>query len=251
MAHLEAYLDAADAAVLKTGLENAAAEARSLGDSRTASQLEADLLVELLGEGRITVGGGDTAVTATLISRAAVTVEVLIPAATLAGGDEACAEIAGVGAIDPARARELVARAPSLKRILTDPITSTVIDFDRKSYRIPAELKRIIQRRDGHCRAPGCSAPISRTEIDHSIGYARGGPTALWNLACLCDNHHHLKHEAGWSLKQYAGGVLEWRSPSRRNYRTYPDNPFNGPPGITEIAPFDLPDRRRSRIRAI
>lgn len=249
MAHLEAYLDAADAAVIRTGLENAAAEARALGDSRTAAQSHADLLIELLHEGQVTIGSsgaacaperGPEAERRTLAARAPVVVEVLIPAATLAGDDERGAELVGGGVIDPRRARELIVQAPSLRRILTDPITSATIDFDRSSYRIPAELKRDVERRDGHCRAPGCTAPVSRTEIDHTTAYARGGPTALWNLVCLCSNHHHLKHEAGWSLKQYSGGILDWRSPSGRSYRTYPENPFDGPPDVTERAPFDV-----------
>jgi len=262
MAHLDAYLDAADAAVLKTGLVNAAAEARACGDSRTAAQLQADLLVDLLSEGTVTIGaapspdaaaGTGAASTGTLVSRAPIAVEVLLPAAVLAGDNEDAAEIAGLGVIDAEKARQLVARAPSLKRILIDPISSAIIDFDRKSYRVPAELKRIIQRRDGHCRAPGCTLPISATEVDHSHAYARGGTTSLWNLACLCTNQHHLKHEAGWGLKQYVGGILEWRGPSGRRYTTHPEIAVTGPPGqpvdpwappepAPEPAPFDLPD---------
>ncbi|MFC4244693.1 DUF222 domain-containing protein [Gryllotalpicola reticulitermitis] len=300
MAHLDAYIDAADAALLRAGLQNAAAEARSLGDTRSATQLQADLFVDILSEGNVTIGAGapltasssgatDELVSVssgTLISRAPVTVDVLIPAAVLAGsngsngssgsdssngsdgsdgsdqhsaadlagaGDTpASAEIVGLGVIDPVRARQLVARAPSLRRILTDPISSAIVDFDRKTYRVPAELKRIIQRRDGHCRAPGCFLPVSVTELDHTRAAAGGGPTALWNLACLCRNHHHLKHEAGWGLKQYLGGILEWRSPSGRFYRTHPEVAVVGPPGqpvdpwrppsTGQPAPFDLPD---------
>lgn len=239
MAHLEAYLDGADAALIKVGLANAAQEARAAGDPRTAAQLEADFAVELLLDGKISIGLPDGAAFASVTERAPVTVDVLIPAEALAGADEQGAVIPGFGVIDPVRARELVGRAPSLRRILTDPISGAVLNFDRKTYRVPAELKRILRFRDGHCRAPGCTAPLKYCELDHTGAYARGGTTSLWNLAHLCDNHHHLKHEAGWSLRQYAGGVLDWRAPSGRTYRTYPENPFSGPPGITSSAPFD------------
>ncbi|MFC4242594.1 DUF222 domain-containing protein [Gryllotalpicola reticulitermitis] len=255
MAHLDAYIGAADAARLQTGFENAAREARAAGDVRTVAQLEADFAVELLLNGQITIGKVADAEAApspvTVKERAPVTVDVLIPASTLAGHDGEPALIPSFGVIDPSRARELVATAPSLRRILTDPINGAILDFDRKSYRVPAQLKRVIRLRDGHCRAPGCSAPLSNCEIDHSNAYARGGTTALGNLAHLCANHHHLKHEAGWSLTHYLDGVLEWRAPSGRAYRTHPDVNVPAPPrertdswappeGEPEWSPFDL-----------
>jgi len=264
MAHVDAYLDAADAVRVKAGLENAAHEARGAGDPRTKAQLEADFAVELLLEGRITigeirptadgVGGGETAgtgghatQTGRVKDRAPVSVDVLIPAATLAGKNDEPAVIPGFGAIDPGRARELVALAPSLRRILTDPISGAILDFDRRTYRVPAELKRVIRARDGHCRAPGCTAPLVYCELDHTDPAATGGKTSLWNLAHLCANHHHLKHEAGWSLKQYLDGVLEWRAPSGRVYRTHPELDLAPPPRRTDPAdwwapPEDDPD---------
>jgi hypothetical protein len=194
------------------------------------AQLEADFVVELLLEGQITIRrcsadsvGGVEGASIPVKQRGAVTVDVLIPAATLAGKNDEGAVIPGLGIIDPVRARELVALAPSLRRILTDPVSGAILDFDRKTYRVPAGLKRVLRLRDGHCRAPGCSAPLKLCELDHSEAHARGGGTSLWNLASFCANHHHLKHEAGWSLKQYLDGVLEWRAPSGRVYRTYPE----------------------------
>lgn len=251
MAHLDAYLDLTDAVRLKAGLENAAQDARAAGDPRTAAQLEADFVVELLLDGQITIGGcgsGDGGDTAAVKDRAAVTVDVLIPAATLAGKDDEGAVIPGLGVIDPVKARELVALAPGLRRILTDLISGAILDFDRTTYRVPAELKRVLRLRDQHCRAPGCSAPLKYCELDHSRAHARGGGTALVNLAHLCGNHHHVKHEAGWSLTQYLDGVLEWRAPSGRVYRTWPElavpcpreraDPWN-PPDDPEPSPFD------------
>jgi hypothetical protein len=253
MAHLDAYLDAADAALIITGLTNAANEARALGDTRTTPQLQADLFTELLLDGNVTVGASDEAITGTLAGRAPVSVEVLIPAKILAGRNDraaGAAEVPGLGVIDPKAARRLVSRAPSLRRILTDPVTSAIIDFDRTTYRVPAELKRVIRRRDGHCRAPGCAAPVTRCEIDHTQAAAHGGPTALWNLAHLCDNHHHLKHEAGWGLTQYAGGALEWTAPSGRHYTTYAEADITGPPG-QPADPWNPPDIRTPLERAL
>jgi hypothetical protein len=262
MATLTAYVDAGDAAVIRTGLANAAREAKQLGDARTGRQLEADFLVELAMEGEVVVhepgtdevdADGVRARRVKLSDKAPITIEVLAPAATAAGGDEAPGKIPGVGMIDPVTARELIVRAPSLRRILTDPITSAILDFDRATYRVPAELKRMIRLRDEHCRAPNCPRPGG--DLDHSIDYARGGRTSCDNLAGLCENHHYVKHEAGWGLAQYADGVLGWTSPSGRHYRTRPDVIMPTPPpkdlwddwdDYADSAPFDAPPKARA-----
>ncbi|WP_344790584.1 HNH endonuclease [Gryllotalpicola daejeonensis] len=262
MATVTAHLDAADAAVIGTGLHNAALELQAAGDERSRRQIEADLFVELLMEGEVIVGasGGTAADEAapvtepvpvaepakprTVRDHAPISVELLVPAATAAGGDDAPGKIQGVGMIDPVKARQLIARAPSLRRILTGPISSAIIDFDRTTYRVPAELKRMILLRDEHCRAPNCPHPAK--ELDHTIDYARGGKTARANLAGFCANHHHVKHEAGWSVTQFADGVLDWIGPTRRHYRTRSDLilPAEPPPAwddYADDAPFDAP----------
>jgi hypothetical protein len=184
-----------------------------------------------------------------------VTVNLTLPAATAAGENTHPGHVAGVGYVDPAAARRLLARAPSLRRILTDPLTGTVLTVGRESYRVPAELKHTIRLRDGHCRGPACDQPAEHTELDHTTPYAHGGHTAASNLACLCRNHHHLKHDAGWGLKQYANGTLEWTPPSGRHYTTEPEAPLatatapranpwaepQPPDPDAEPAPFDAP----------
>ncbi|GAA4176883.1 HNH endonuclease signature motif containing protein [Gryllotalpicola koreensis] len=286
MATLSAYLDAADAAVIRTGLANAAREARQDGDSRTRGQLEADFLVELLMDGEVVTcdGDGEHAARADeapagdagsddagqaasgsdgagpaaarprlrrqkLVDKAPISIEVLVPAATAAGDDAAPGRIPGIGMIDPVAARQLITRAPSLRRILTDPITSAILDFDRTTYRVPAELKRMIRIRDEHCRAPGCPRPPD--DLDHTIDYAKGGTTSRENLSGLCENHHYVKHETGWTLRQYADGILDWRSPSGRRYQTRPDLIMPAPPppdpwaqdwdAYADNTPFDKP----------
>jgi hypothetical protein len=255
MATLTAYLDAADAAVIRTGLGNAARRVRAEGDCRAQRQIEADLFVDLLMEGEVTIGrvganGEGVAARTRVVDQAPVSVNLLVPAATAAGGDEAPGKIVGVGMIDPVKARELIARAPSLRRILTDPIESAIVDFDRRTYRVPAELKRMILLRDEHCRAPNCGRPVR--EIDHSRDYARGGATSLWNLAGLCAGHHHVKHETPWRLVQLADGVLDWVGPNGRHHRTFPDAILPAPPAspvdLDERTPFDLSEEERAEI---
>src|SRR6202000_3037204 len=54
--------------------------------------------------------------------------------------------------------------------------------YARPTRRLPnAAQARFIKARDQHCVHPGCRA--TRTEDDHTIAHARGGPTPTQNLA--------------------------------------------------------------------
>ena len=48
------------------------------------------------------------------------------------------------------------------------------------------------------CDIDGCNLR-GYLERDHTHDYAKGGPTAFWNLGWLCYVHHRLK-SAGWEL---------------------------------------------------
>ena len=144
-------------------------------------------------------------------------VQVIVPALTLLGADEGPVDLVGRAPIDAATARCLAAETHSLARVLTDPVDGTVIAVDR--YRTAVPQRRFLRARDQHCRFPGCRRAAIRCEIDHTIDHARGGPTALWNLAHLCQRHHSMKQFTAWRVRQHPGGVLEWTSPTGRLYR--------------------------------
>jgi 5-methylcytosine-specific restriction endonuclease McrA len=57
-----------------------------------------------------------------------------------------------------------------------------------------------VRARDRTCRFPACNRPARRCELDHITAREHGGPTNQANLHCLCSRHHHLKHEAGWTV---------------------------------------------------
>ena len=98
--------------------------------------------------------------------------------------------------------------APSTARRLTcDCPTSTMIDgpdgdalhLGRKTRRIRGRIRRAVMARDrGMCRAPGCTEPAR--QIHHLRHWAHGGSTCLGNLVSLCDGHHWLVHEGGFTL---------------------------------------------------
>ena len=104
--------------------------------------------------------------------------------------------------------------APSTAQRLTcDCPASTMVDgpdgaalhVGRKTRRIRGRLRRAVMHRDkGMCQAPGCTELA--TQIHHLRHWAHGGPTCLRNLISLCDHHHWLVHEGGFSLAPRDGG---------------------------------------------
>ncbi|HCJ48942.1 MAG TPA: HNH endonuclease, partial [Microbacterium sp.] len=167
-------------------------------------------------------------------------VQVVIPALALAGADEAC-DLVGRSPIDPATARLLAGSTPTWERLITDPITGTVLAVD--SYRVPSAMRRYLQARDQHCRFPGCRTAAIRCEVDHTHDHALGGATETANLAHLCQRHHSMKQFTAWRVRQQSGGVLEWTSPLGRTYREDAPTPAVAftpatPPHDTGTAPF-------------
>lgn len=189
-------------------------------DIRTLDQVRADTACDMLltSDLMATATGADGGTSAAAIRGR---VQVTIPVRTAAGLSDVGAELDGVGFVEAELVRELAGLADGWDRLFVDPVTDTVVRTDR--YRPTAGMQRHLRARDQHCRFPGCRAPVSRCQIDHSEDHARGGPTALGNLAHLCMRHHPLKHPDiadphRWSVRQLSNGVLEWRSPAGRRY---------------------------------
>jgi len=202
MSWLTAYLPAAAAErAMATVDAHARALAAVAGETRTLEQLRADVAADLLG-GILGSGG------------ASVSVAVTVPVLTLLGHDDGPGTLEGYGPIDADTARRLAGHASSFTRILTHPVTGTVLDVDRATYRVPADLKRWLAIRDGGaCTFPGCGRAARECDLDHTVAWADGGTTSAGNLAHLCRNHHRLKHETGWSVRRGPEGSL-WRSPT-------------------------------------
>lgn len=186
-------------------------------DARTMDQVRADVFADLLLAGAPSLdptAHGDGPGTLGAIRAQ---VQVIVPAVTLLAADDGPADLVGRSPVDADTARCLAANAPSWTRVLTEPVEGTVLAVDR--YRTPWPQRRFLRARDQHCRFPGCRRAAIRCEIDHTIDAARGGPTALWNLAHLCQRHHSMKQFTPWQVRQLSGGVLEWTSPVGRSYR--------------------------------
>lgn len=187
------------------------------GDTRTMDQIRADVLCDMLLTGSPTLDPSAVGDRPGALGAIRAQVQVIVPALTLLDADDGPADLVGRTPVDADTARALAANAPTLTRILTDPVDGTVIAVDR--YRTAQSQRRFLRARDQHCRFPGCRRAAIRCEIDHTVDHAQGGPTALWNLAHLCQRHHSMKQFTSWRVRQHPGGVLEWTSPTGRLYR--------------------------------
>ncbi|HEV7207024.1 MAG TPA: DUF222 domain-containing protein [Jatrophihabitans sp.] len=219
MGELWALLPAEDLATLMNTITQLARATQGM-DERTAEQRRADALADL--------GRGD------LHPTAGPAVEVIVSLSTLLGMDEQAGELKGVGPV-PAEVARRLADDPTgtWRRLLTDP-AGQVLETS-PTYAPPAAMARFVKDRDTTCRFPGCRA--SRTEIDHIVPWLAGGPTHPDNLHLLCPRHHHLKHEAGWSVHRTLDGVTHWTSPTGRHF----DKPPDELPVDTTCADLDVP----------
>lgn len=191
------------------------------GEGRTLDQIRADVVADLLIEGRTEAHPAEArGIRATV----AVTVPALALLDHLPGGTEP-AVVEGVGPIPIERARELAGAAEGWMRVLTHPETGMVLSVGRDRYRPPPGLRRLVKWRADRCMGPGCGIPASRCEIDHRVAWEHGGETRLENLNPFCKGHHIVKHHGGWTVRDVEGsfGAVEWTSPTGRRYIVEPE----------------------------
>ena len=213
MAVLSAYLPAALAhGVFNRTIDMAPAQ-QSPTEDHTLTQLKVDLFAELLLDGRLE-SGRDRGIRPRVL--------VTVPVLTMLGAGDEPGVLEGYGTIDHETAFALAVDAPSFIRLLTHPETGAVLSVGRDRYSVPSDMRTWLRVQDGTCRFPGCSRSARVCDLDHTEEWQHHGKTSHDNLAHLCKTHHHLKHHTAWTVKQSAGGVLNWTSPSGRRYSTEP-----------------------------
>lgn len=199
MATLTAVLPAVAAHALMANLDSAAHDLRGSGDEqRTLAQLRADVLAALVPS----EAGGRRA-----------SVAIKIPVMSMLGESDEPATLDGYGPIDLETAKRLAGSATSWIRILTHPVSGTVLDVDRKTYRVPADLRRWLGVQHPLCISPGCGRLARDCDLDHRIEWQYGGRTASDNLAPLCEPHHVVRHGSKWKLDREEHGLV-WTSPT-------------------------------------
>jgi hypothetical protein len=203
MAWLNFHLPAENVGRVMANLDDIAlSHYREADEARTMAQLRADAAVDLLT-------GADTT------GKVGVTVAITVPVMTLLGQSTEPAVMEGVGPIDLETARALTAAAPSLTRLLTDPVSGEILTMDSEQYRPTAALRRWLALTQMTCDFPGCGRRAKHCDLDHSVAWAEGGLTTTANLVYRCRKHHRMKHESKWRVDKLPGAkVATWTSPT-------------------------------------
>jgi hypothetical protein len=141
----------------------------------------------------------------------------------LLGLDEQPGELAGYGPIPAPLAREIAAQG-TWRRLLTDPVSGTLLDHGRTTYLPPAGLADFVRARDVSCRHSGCRQRAATADLDHTIPYPEGA-TCEHNLHARCRHHHLVKtFGAGWQVAQHPDGTITVTTPTGH---TYPSRPHD------------------------
>jgi hypothetical protein len=216
-------------AVVKSSL--IARASRRLRDRTPFDQRMADALVAVC-KGDSAESGGRTSSEqrAGGMRRNRPTVVVHADLAFLAGG-EGEAELDVLGPLSREVARRLACDAKVF--VSADAHGGQSLNLGR-ARRDPSDAQRIeIRRRDRGCRFPGCSH-TEFTDVHHIEHWIDDGPTDLYNLVELCDQHHRCVHEMGWKISGDANVELTFRSPTGRISTSTPSPAFtaarDGPP---------------------
>ncbi len=90
---------------------------------------------------------------------------------------------------------------------VTSDAKGNLLNLGRKHRVVSPQLKRALLARDKCCTYPSCSHE-QFLEAHHVMHWADGGETSLDNAMLLCNRHHRLLHEGGFTIhKNFAG---EW-----------------------------------------
>jgi len=269
MSFVSLYVSAVDGVAIQDRIYAIAEKLHSIpGETRTVTQLRADVAVQILQEGDLfpsttATEGAPAEVSGRGIGRFAgikptvmVTVPVLALVEAVNGqepADHGPAELEGYGPIPMEQALELAGTATSFIRLLTHPETGTVLSVGRDRYKPPSDLARWITYRDETCRGPNCNRRAKDCDIDHNIAWQHGGSTAYDNLAAECRGTHLVKHSMltdgttgpdgklttkgeGWRIDHerdengQSTGTLIWTTPTGRTYLSRPAVNLRPPP---------------------
>ncbi|SOD71314.1 uncharacterized protein DUF222 [Jatrophihabitans sp. GAS493] len=216
MAAVWAYLpaDAADAVMVAVNAVADQSKAKCPDDGRTADQRRADAFIDI----------ALNALTDPTLPKShgmRPSVQVTVAATTLLGLDDLPGELDGYGPIPAALARKIAADATGTwRRLVTDPLSGTLLDHGRTRYTPPQALADHVITRDRTCAFPTCSRAARRCDLDHRVPYPTGCTSAC-NLNALCRKHHRLKHELGWTITHRDHeGNYHWSTPTGHRYRS-------------------------------
>ena len=91
------------------------------------------------------------------------------------------------------------------------------------------QQRRLLAAMYRSCAHPHCDVGFSNCRIHHVEWFSNGGRTVVANLLPLCERHHHLVHEGGWSLTIDGDRRVSWVRPDGNLWLT-----DDGPPRTAE-----------------
>jgi hypothetical protein len=117
----------------------------------------------------------------------------------------------------------------SLRRMLCDAVVypvvlggnGEVLDSGRAERTVNRKQRRALRAMHRTCAHPGCTVGFDSCRIHHIRWWTRDrGPTDIDNLLPLCETHHHLVHEAGWTLTMTPDRTATWTRPDGTHWTT-------------------------------
>ena len=160
-------------------------------------------------------------------------VELQVPLTTLLGLSQLPGQLGGFAPVVADIARQVAAQMRdaiwrfSIYNRLGELVHHGVTNQRPTTGRFPtAQLAAFVKARDRTCVAPGCRRPARMCDVDHTVPWAKGGPTEVGNLGLLCRLHHLFKHSRGCELLQPSPGIFWWKFPSGLQYLSTPDPPL-------------------------
>ena len=209
-----------DIATIHAALTAMSSASKTSDDERTADNRKVDALVDLCAD--VLDAGVWREKELSTEHRRRPHVHVTMPLTALLPGPPTgdVAQLAGYGPITPAQARHIAADG-TLRRLVCDPLSGTLLDYGRTTYQPPAALADHVMGRDQTCCMPGCRQPAWRCELDHiepfCPGQTGGGSTSAANLAAACKHHHRAKDGGGYRVAHGENG-FRWTTPLNRTY---------------------------------
>jgi hypothetical protein len=96
------------------------------------------------------------------------------------------------------------------------------LDLGRTTRLANRAQRRALRALYRGCGVPGCDISFDRCTIHHVIWWRHGGTTDLCNLIPLCNRHHHLVHDRGWTLSLGPNRELTVTTPTGKVMTTGP-----------------------------
>lgn len=193
-----------------------ARQLKTAGEPRSIDQLRADIALGLLN-GTFEANTEDTS------GRGRGSVNITVDLTTLTRLDDSSAELAGYGPViaEIARKTTLAQQDGEWTATITHPETGQPLHTTTVRRRPTTTQKRQIRAQYPTCVFKGCRMPAINTDLDHTIDYAKGGPTTPENQAPLCRRHHLSKHRGNWKYHKLTPTLIQWTSPLGHTYHVH------------------------------